>query len=198
MRAESILLLMILLAAPAYAAHESGPIGPYNISFDMNTTVEYTVIVEAPTIGVTSTGINFTRYNLTIDSTDYFAWLILTRYDEPMVANITANEDIVWNALQAAGADKPNLYQPLIDGQPGVLGNFRFKKQDLGQGRSLQGDLVVAASYSPDGSLGNDGVYRGRTDCRIISTYPWEVIRDLLYSLHVDTPKEELFEKDQT
>jgi hypothetical protein len=190
MRAESILLIMIFLAAPTYAAHESGSVGPYNVSFDMNTTIQYKVIVEAPSIGVTSTGVNFTRYNLTVDSTDYFAWLILTRYEEPMVANITANEDIVWNALQGAGADQPNLYQPLIDGQPGVLGNFRFENQNLGQGQNKQGDLVVAASYSPDGSVGDDGVYRGRTDCRVISTYPWEIIRDLLYSLHVEAPNE--------
>ena len=198
MRVELILLIMILLAAPSYGAHESGPVGPYNVSFDMNTTIQYTVIVESPTIGVTSTGVNFTRYNLTVDSTDYFAWLILTRYEEPMVANITANEIIVWNALQGAGADQPNLYQPLIDGQPGVLGNFRFENQNLGQGQNKQGDLVVAASYSPDGSVGDDGVYRGRTDCRVISTYPWEIIRDLLNSLHVEVPKEEVFSKNQT
>jgi hypothetical protein len=190
MRAESLLLIMIFLAAPAYAAHESGPVGPYNVSFDMNTTIPYTIIVESPSIGVTSTGANFTRYNLTVDSPDYFAWLILTRYEVPMVANVTANEYIVWNALQGAGADQPNIYQPLIDGQPGVLGNFRFENQNLGQGQNKQGDLVVAASYSPDGSVGDDGVYRGRTDCRVISTYPWEIIRDLLNSLHVNTPKE--------
>jgi hypothetical protein len=192
MRAKLIMLIMVLLAAPTYATHESGSVGPYNVSFDMNTTNQYTVIVEAPTNGATSTGINFTRYNLTVDSTDYFAWLILTRYEEPMMANITANEIIVWNALQAAGADQPNLYQPLIDGQPGVLGNFRFENQNLGQGQIRQGDLVVAASYSPDGTVGVDGVYRGRTDCRVISTYPWEIIRDLLYSLHVDAPKDEI------
>ena len=195
--AESILIIMFLLAAPAYAALESGPVGPYNVSFNMNTTIQYTVIVQAPTIGVTSSGVNFTRYNLTVDSTDYFAWLILTRYEEPMLANITANEIIVWYALQGAGADQPNLYQPLIDGQPGVLGNFRFENQNLGQGQNKQGDLVVAASYSPDGSVGDDGVYRGRTDCRVISTYPWEIIRDLLNSLHVEVPKEEVFSKNQ-
>jgi len=153
--------------------------------------MKYTVIVEAPSSGFTSLGGKFTRYNLTIDGADYIAWLILTRYDEPMVANITANEYIVYNALLSAGADKPNLFQPLIDGKPGVLGNFRFERQFLGQGRYQEGDLVVAASYSPDARVYEDGVYRGRTDCRIISTYPWEIIRDLLYTLHVEVPEEE-------
>ena len=191
MCAELILLLVLSMAAPAFAAYESGPVGPYNVSFDMNTTMKYTVIVEARSTGVTSLGVNFARYNLTIDSADYLVWLILTRYDEPMVANITANEYIVYNALLNAGADKPNLYQPLIDAKPGVLGNFRFERQFLGQGRYQEGDLVVAASYSPDARVYEDGVYRGRTDCRVISTFPWEIIRDLLYTLHVEVPTEE-------
>lgn len=191
MRAELILLLMLTLTAPAFAAHESGPIGPYNVSFDMNTTTKYTVTVEAPTSDITADGVNFTRYNLTVSDTDYFLWIVLTRYEKPMLANITANEIIVWNALLNAGADQPNLFQPQIDGQPGVLGNFRFKNQNLGQGQYKQGDLIVAASYSPDGRVYEDGVYRGRTDCRVISTYPWEVIRDMLNSLHVEAPKDE-------
>ena len=191
MRVKLILLLVLSLAAPAFAAYESGPVGPYNVSFDMNTTMEYRVIVEAPTRGVTSLGVNFERYNLTIDSADNLAWLVLTRYEEPMVANISANEYIVYSALISAGADKPSLYQPLIDGKPGVLGNFRFERQFLGQGQYQEGDLVVAASYSPDAGVYEDGVYRGRTDCRVISTFPWEITRDLLYTLHVEVPKEE-------
>ncbi|MDD5703435.1 MAG: hypothetical protein PHU23_15480 [Dehalococcoidales bacterium] len=123
--AERIMLLVLCLASPAFAAYESGPIGPYNVSFYMNTTMKYTVIIEDPSSGVTSLGVNFTRYNLTIDSADYLAWLILTRYEDPMVANISANEYIVYSALLNAGADKPNLYQPLIDGKPGVLGKFQ-------------------------------------------------------------------------
>ena len=188
---ELILLMVLSLAAPAFAAYESGPVGPYNVSFDMNTTMEYRVVVEAPSSGVTTLGVNFVRYNLTIDSADYYAWLILTRYEEPMVANISANEYIVYSALLNAGGDKPNLYQRSIDGKPGVLGNFRFERQFLGQGQYQEGDLVVAAIYSPDAKVYEDGVYRGSTDCRVISTFPREIITYMLYTLHVEVPKEE-------
>ncbi len=54
-----------------------------------------------------------------------------------------------------------------------------------------EGDLVVAAAYFPDGRQYEDGSYRGRNDCRVISTYPWEIIRDLLYTLHVEVPAED-------
>lgn len=191
MRVALILFLMLFLAAPAWASHEAGQVGDCHVSFDMNTTLQYTVIVQGPSSGVTSSGAKFTRYNLTVNSADYFASMVLTRYDEPVVANITADEYIVLNALQLVGADQPNLYQVPIDGQPGVLGSFRFKNIDLGEGRYQQGDIVVAACYSPDGAVSEDGIYRGKTDCRIISTYSWEIIRDMLYTLHVEVPKDE-------
>jgi hypothetical protein len=109
-----------------------------------------------------------------------------------MLANIVANMDIVLTALSQAGADQPKVYQDLtIDGQPAVLANFRFERQFLGEGRYQEGDLVVAAAYSPDARVYEDGSYRGRNDCRIISTYPWEIIRDLLYTLHVEVPEED-------
>ena len=176
---------------PAFAAHESGQVGPYNVSFDVNTTMDYKVIVEPSSSGQTSMGVDFVRYNMTIDSEDYAAWLVFTRYEEPMVANITANEYIIYSALIDSGADVPNLYQVEMDGQPAVVGNFRFQRQFLGEGRYQEGDLVVAAAYSPDARLYEDGSYRGKNDFRIISTYPWEIIRDLLYTLHVEVPAED-------
>jgi hypothetical protein len=69
-----------------------------------------------------------------------------------------------------------------------VLGNFRFERQNLGEGRYEEGDLIVAASYSPDGREYEDGVYRGITDCRVISTFSWEVVRDMLNTLHIEVP----------
>jgi len=190
-REQFLLLLVLCLVPPALAAHESGPVGPYNVSFDVNTTMDYKVIVEPSSSGQTSMGVDFVRYNMTIDSEDYAAWLVFTRYEEPMVANITANEYIVYSALIDSGADVPNLYQVEMDGQPAVVGNFRFQRQFLGEGRYQEGDLVVAAAYSPDARLYDDGIYRGKNDFRIISTYPWEIIRDLLYTLHVEVPAED-------
>lgn len=155
--------------------------------------MDYTVTVYPPSSSQTLMGVNFIRYNMTVESADYPYWLVLalTRYEEPMIANTTANWYIVYNTLIDSGADKPNLYPVPIDGQPAVVGNFRFERQFLGQGRYQEGDLVVAAAYFPDGRQYEDGSYRGRNDCRVISTYPWEIIRDLLYTLHVEVPAED-------
>lgn len=191
MCARLTLAVLLLLVTPAWAGHEAGVVGPFNVSFDMNTTMPYSVIVEKSSQGTTPDGIGFDRYNLTVQSDEYFAWIILTRYEKPMLANVTANEYIVLAALQASGANQPKLYQPMIDGHPGVLGNFRFERQYIGQAQYKEGDLVVAASYSPDGRTLENGEYRGKIDCRVISTYPWEIIRDMLYTLHIEVPKDQ-------
>jgi hypothetical protein len=152
--------------------------------------MKYSVIVDEPSSGVTAGGVRFTRYNLTIESTDYVAYLFLTRYDRPILASINDSGEIVHAILLQARAEEPKLHQPLIDGQPGVLGSFRFERLYLGQGAYQQGDIVVAAIYSPDGAVRDDGQYRGRTDCRVISTYPWEITRDMIYALHVEAPED--------
>ncbi len=180
MKANSILGLILIAAAamvgPSFAAHEAGAVGPFNISFDVNTTMNYEIFVDPPSSGITSSGQSFVRHNMSIETTDYFAWVILTRYENKMQANISANKDIVEAALMAAGCERPKLYQPLIDGQPGVLGNCRFEN----------GEILVVASYSPDGAIRENGEYSGQTDCRVLSIFPWEITRDMLYTLHVE------------
>jgi hypothetical protein len=182
MRAELILALMLAMmlamVGPSLAAHEAGRLGSNNISFDMNTTMNYEIFVDPPSSGVTSSGQKFVRYNMSIETTDYFAWVILTSYENNMLSSINANKDIVEAALVASGCESPKLYQPLIDGQPGVLGNCRFEN----------GEVLVVASYSPDAAVQDNGEYSGRTNCRVLSIFPWEITRDLLYTLNVEVP----------
>lgn len=181
-RAELILALMLAMmlamVGHSLAAREAGQVGPYNISFDMNTTMNYEIFVDPPSSGVTSSGQKFVRYNMSIETTDYFAWVILTSYENNMLASINANKDIVEAALMESGCESPKLYQPLIDGQPGVLGNCRFEN----------GEVLVVASYSPDALVRDNGEYSGQTNCRVLSIFPWEITRDLLYTMHVEVP----------
>ncbi len=178
MRAELILALMLVLVSQSLAAHEAVMLGPYNISFDMNTTTKYDIFAELPTSGVTPSGLRFVRYNMSIETADYFALVVLTGYEKNMLASIDANREIVEAALMASGCESPKIYQPLMDGQPGVLGNCRFDS----------GDILVVASYSPDAAVRDNGEYSGQTNCRVMSIFPWEVTRDMLYTLHVEVP----------
>lgn len=82
--------------------------------------------------------------------------------------------NIISGTLLAAKCTMAKLYQLPIDGHPGYLGACRLSSDEL----------RVCASYFLDGS--EDTGQKYRTNCRIFSTYPWEVIRDMLATLHVE------------
>jgi hypothetical protein len=172
-----MLVLILSMATPAPAMQVAGPVGPYNVSFYMNTTSKYDVMVNGPFSGITSTGVKFTRYNLSIDGDEGLASIILTNYEKDMPASINANKDVVLAALISLGCSDPKLYPSTIaiDGHQGVFGNCKHDS----------GDTAVVVSYSPDARMVNE-TFIGRTDCRIVSTFPWEIARDMLYTLHVE------------
>lgn len=177
MRAVLTLVLVVLAATgTSLAAHESGMLGPYRISFDVNTTSNYKVVVDPSSSGTTPDGAKFVRYYLSVDGDDGYASFVLTGYEKNMSAGIDDNKALVTSALTAIGCDSPKLYPSTIaiDGHQGVLGTCKYPS----------GEAIVIASYSPDAVLKN-GTYLGRTDCRFVSTYAWEVTRDMLASLHV-------------
>lgn len=183
MRAQLIIVLIVVMLAEigsALAAHESGKLGPYGISFDVNTTSNYKVIVDPSTSDATSDGVKFTRYYLSVDGDDGYASIVLTGYEKNMSAGIDANRDIVASALTAIGGtdSKINPSTVVVDGHQAVLGSCKYPT----------GEAIYIASYSPDATLLN-GTYIGRTDCRFVSTYSWEVTRNLLGTLHIEVPR---------
>jgi hypothetical protein len=177
MQILKVLILLFALICPVMGTLEEVTLGPYNVSFEMNTTSEYTISAEGPVTGTASDGVGFRRYNLTIDSDEGFAFVVLTEYDALMKAGIDADLEIVNGVLTSAACEEPSLYQPLIDGESGVLGSCRYPS----------GSLLVIASYSP-GGITEDGEYLATTNCRVLSSYPWEITRDMLYTLHVEMP----------
>ena len=183
MRSHLIIVLVILMLAeigPSLAAHESGKLGPYVVSFDVNTTSQYKVIVDPSTSGATSDGAKFTRYYLSVDGDNGYASIILTGYEKNMSAGIDANKDIVTSALTALSGTDSKIYPSTVgvDGQQAVLGSCKYPT----------GEEIFIASYSPD-AVPINGTYIAKTDCRFVSTYSWEVTRDMLGSLHVKVPK---------
>jgi hypothetical protein len=180
MRTAFLLALIILVSAAcsASAAHETVQIGPFNLSFDMNTSEKYGIQSEGPSYGMTPGGVKFARYNLSISSKDSFMFVVLTSYNGSMLASVNADMGIVRGVLRAAGCE-PDLYTVMLgderDGHRCVVGTCKFPS----------GHIFVGASFSPDASL-QGREYRGRTNFRILSSYPWEVTRDMLNGLRVE------------
>ena len=67
MRTGLILTMIAILACTASAGSVREKLGPYNISFDLNTTAKYSIAPERPSNGVTENGIKFVDYNLSVD-----------------------------------------------------------------------------------------------------------------------------------
>ncbi len=182
MRVHLIIVLVMMLAeiGPTLAAHESGKLGPYTVSFDMNTTSKYEVVVDPSTSGATSDGAKFTRYYLSVDGDDGYASIILTGYEKNMSAGIDANKDIVTSAITALGGtdSKINPSTVGVDGHQAVLGSCKYPT----------GEAIYIASYSPD-AVPLNGTYIGKTDCRFVSTYSWDVTRNMLGTLHIKMPR---------
>ena len=178
MRSGTILILALFLACPALAGHESLTVGHFNISFDMNTSHRYSISTESPSIGSLPSGVSFVRNNISINGDDGFIWIVLTEYSKSMDASINADRNIVASTLKAAGADSPKIYQPAIDGHPGYLGTNRFPS----------GEVLICASYSPDAVI-QSGKSLGKVNCRILSNASWDIVRDMLNTLHIEVSR---------
>lgn len=184
MRAHLIIVLVIAMAlaeiGPALAAHESGRLGPYTVSFDMNATSNYKVIVDPSENSATSDGVKFTRYYLSVDGDDGYASLIITDYEKNMSAGIDANRDVVATAITTLNGKDSKIHQSTVgvDGHQAVLGSCTYPNGNV---------AVYIASYSPDAAPYN-GAYLGKINCRFVSTYSWEVTRNILGTLHIELP----------
>jgi hypothetical protein len=166
--------MIAALISPALADHEMIQLGSYNVSFNMNTTANYWIVKDEPSKGITYKGIPFVRINLSVEGDEGFAFLVITKYNESMTTDANANMEIVKDVLATTGCEKPKLFQPSIDGKPGALGSCRFPS----------GAILVSASYSPDGAQ-QGSEYFGKTNVRVLSTFPWGITRDMLYTLVV-------------
>jgi hypothetical protein len=174
MRILLILLNIVAFACPVLAVQETIDLGSDTISFEMNTTSNYGITKEGPSVSITNTGIPLVRFNITIDGAEGFAFIIYTKYNQSMKADINANMEVVQDVLAATGCERPQLFQPLIDGQPGFLGHCRFPS----------GNILVIASYSPDG-MQQGSQYLGKKNIRVLSTFPWEITRDILNTIRL-------------
>ena len=185
MRTWLILAMMAMLACTASAGSVKEKLGPYNVSFDLNTTGKYSITTEEPSNGVTENGTKFAQYNLSVDGGDSLLYLVLREYKINNQADIDSNKtnintvtgtmNTIVRMLDTAQRPNVKLYQLPIDGQTGVLEACRFPSNN---------EVFACASYFLKGST----PAIKKTNCRVLSTYPWEITREMLYSLHVEGP----------
>lgn len=185
MKALLILALIVALTCTASAGSVREKLGPYVVSFELNTTSKYSVTADAPSNGVTENGIKFIEYNLSIDSDNSLAYVILRGYEINNLTDIDSNNtsinivtgtmNTILSRIDKSKISNVKLYIPqTIDGQTGVLEACRLTSNEV----------FACASYF----LENSTSPIKKTNCRVFSTFPWEITREVLYSLHVEGP----------
>lgn len=168
-----IIVLSLLLVSVSSAKHESLTVGPYNISFDLNTTLNYSVNNTSLKAGGTYGGTKYETYSAWLNSTSNFALVTVAHFDDAMCGDLDNTQSSVNDFLLELNCHNITIYKPTINGQPGILGI----------GVNSNGDSMFAAQYWQKSSTSFSAPYD--INVLIESDYPWDTTFSLLKSIQV-------------
>jgi len=165
------------------AAHttETHQLGPYTVSFDMNTDMSYQIQTEDPAVYPFAT-----IYSLVIKTDNTTgASISITQYNNLTPSILGANVDIAALRMALRGINVTAPEEMVIDNMNGfLLSGIPF----TGMGNASSGFMFYQAQYwldSKDCECGPVSV--GTVLVNIASTYPQNVTEGLLSSIHVAT-----------
>ena len=151
-----IIVLSLLLVSVSLAKHESLIMGPYKVSFDLNTTQEYKVNNATNKPSETYCGVKYETYTTVLYNNNNFALITIASFADKMNKN-----DIQYNVedfLRGLNYYNIETHNRTIDNQSGVLS----------VGVDSNGDCMFAAQYWPTFNTSGD------TNVLIESNYPWD------------------------
>ena len=179
MRTVLAFALLLMLSSLATSAPESSQLGPYAVTFDMNTEMQYEVIpLEAGEAEAA------TYYGLQV-VTDNSTWarVVITEYKELIDSTIAPQKTITVLNAAVNGFNVTSLEDTVIDGMEGyVASGVPFP-----QITSIPADTqIFEAVYWLDSEECECGpVSVGTTSVAISSTYPEDVTMNLINSLKI-------------
>ncbi len=165
----------ILMALPATAAAERVDLGPYQVSFSLESARNCTVQAAEPVEGRTPTGIDYVARSTLLDCDDGRAEIKVTSYNSPVPAGDDATRALSRRALWQIGVVGVETDSRLVDRHTGSLTTFE----------EVSGKKVYQAAYWLDRYLA-PGDYLGATSCVISSGLPWTATKELLDTVHVE------------
>lgn len=169
-----LILVLSWHASPSLAKLDFGPLGPYNLSFDLNTSGEYEIKAEKPYTAKTPDGIGFTQYNLSVHQGGQFMYIFLIEYHNLTRADYYINRRVVNDLLVRLKTSDIQIFYEIIDGHDGAFG----------AGQEDSGRVIFLASYYPDSmEVGEDII--GRLNLRMLSTFSYETTVSFLNSVQV-------------
>ena len=179
MRLSIAAILMLMLSSAALAAPETHQLGPYTVSFDMNTDMSYQIQTQDPAVYPFAT---IYPLVITTDNTTG-ASISITQYNNLTPSILGVNEEIAALRMALRGINVTAPEEMVIDNMNGfLLSGMPF----TGMGNASSGFMFYQAQYwldSKDCECGPVSV--GTVLVNIASTYPQNVTEGLLSSIHV-------------
>ncbi len=169
-------VLVLILSATAFAVPDSQKLGPYTVSFDIDT--DYQAQVAQP---VESEKANVTQMRLFVDNST-FAVIGITEYAELTDATMQVYKSIVpMNMIVLEGLNATNVEDRIIDGKEGLLvTSVPFEIENAIP------SVVYRAMYWLDSKSCECGpLSAGKTNVMITSTFSKDLTESLISSLHI-------------
>jgi hypothetical protein len=169
-------VLALVLSSVALAAPETHQIGPYKVSFDMNTPMKYQIQMLTPQSSSSST-----VYPLLIGTNNSTgASIAITEYKSPMDSTIQMQEALTFYRLATRGLNATAPMNQTIDGKNGFL----ISAVPFSGSKLPAGIKEYVAQYWPE-SQSYGPVSAGTESVDITSTYPQDVTMNLLKSISI-------------
>jgi hypothetical protein len=175
----------LLLAQAALAAEETADLGPYRVSFCLDSAASCTVQVSEPVESRTPAGIDYVERSLLLGCDEGRAQIKVTSYHNPVPAGDGATRALSRKTPWKIGILGVETNNRLVDRRTGVMTTFS----------EVSGEKVYQIAYWLDRYLA-PGDYIGETSCVISSSLPWTATKELFDTVHVE--KAEAAQKPST
>lgn len=178
MKLITAIISALMLSSLALAAPEAHQLGPYNVSFNMNTGMNYQIQTPSPAMYPFAT-----IYPLVIitDNTTG-ASISITKYNNLTDSTLQVSEEITALRMALRGINLTSSVETAIDGRNGfLLSGTPFRAAN-----ALSGLTFYQAQYWLDSSNCTCGsISAGTALVDITSTYPQDVTQGILGSIHI-------------
>jgi len=171
--------IVLMLSSLAMAVPESSQLGPYSVSFDMNTDLPHELIPMETIQGQAVTV--YVMQIFTDNSTK--ARLLISEYNSPIDSTLGVYKQLTAMGIALTGFNTTSMEDKMIDGKEGFLiGSVPYPDNTMAPADAK----LFNALYWMD-SLGCEcgPVSVGTTSVEITSSYPQDVTENLLSSLKV-------------
>jgi hypothetical protein len=171
------LVLTLMLSSIAFAEEVTQQIGPYNVSFDIKTNMEYNVQTRNPIEMPT-----FTAYPIrVITDNNTFSDIVIFENKKPTDSTPATEKTITGLTLMLRGFNVTKLEDKVIDGKEG----FVLFSEPLPENQAAPSQFVQASYWTDSKECECGPISLGKTKILIGSSYPNDVTNGILNSLKV-------------